>query len=132
MAALCDVGCSCGRSGHSNACGWGHFSSVGSGRLADKSKRNKRKYSSAYYALVTDSQRCLLTMATIETIFFIDVITAAIAVLILLVFLKIPVHTKALNKQTTSYLTDMKLGFSYIKNHAFLKNSFCFSLYSLS
>ena len=68
----------------------------------------------------------LLSMATIETIFFIDVVTAAIAVLILLVFLKIPVHMKALNKQTTSYLTDMKLGFSYIKNHAFLKKFFLF------
>jgi MFS transporter, DHA3 family, macrolide efflux protein len=44
----------------------------------------------------------LLSMATIETIFFIDVVTAAIAVMILLVFLKIPVHMKALNKQTTS------------------------------
>ena len=38
----------------------------------------------------------LLTMASIETIFFIDVITAAIAIFTLLAFLKIPAHAKAL------------------------------------
>lgn len=43
----------------------------------------------------------LLTMTSLEIIFFVDVVTAAIAVTILLVFLKIPVHAKALEKQTT-------------------------------
>jgi MFS transporter, DHA3 family, macrolide efflux protein len=68
----------------------------------------------------------LLTMATMEAIFFIDVITAAIAVFILLIFLKIPVHAKAAEKQTTSYLTDLKQGFAYIQNHAFVKKFFVF------
>jgi DHA3 family macrolide efflux protein-like MFS transporter len=35
----------------------------------------------------------LLTLTSIEIIFFIDVVTAALAVLILLVFLQIPIHT---------------------------------------
>lgn len=68
----------------------------------------------------------LLTMATMEAIFFIDVITAAIAVFILLIFLRIPVHAKAAEKQTTSYLTDLKQGFTYIQNHAFVKKFFVF------
>lgn len=68
----------------------------------------------------------LLTMASIETIFFIDVITAAIAIFTLLAFLKIPAHAKALQKQTTSYFTDLQEGFTYIRNHDFLKKFFMF------
>ncbi|TNJ62612.1 MFS transporter [Paenibacillus hemerocallicola] len=68
----------------------------------------------------------LLTVATIETIFFIDVITAAIAVVTLLLFLRVPVHAKALEKQTTSYFSDMRQGFVYIKNHDYVKQFFLF------
>jgi MFS transporter, DHA3 family, macrolide efflux protein len=68
----------------------------------------------------------LLTMASLETIFFIDVVTAAIAIFILLVFLPIASHAKALQKQTTSYFTDLKQGFTYIKHHDFLKSFFLF------
>ena len=59
----------------------------------------------------------LLTMARIEVIFFIDVITAAVAVLILLLFLHVPVHTKALKKQRITYFGDMREGINYIKNY---------------
>jgi MFS transporter, DHA3 family, macrolide efflux protein len=68
----------------------------------------------------------LLTMASMEAIFFIDVITAAIAVFILLAFLQIPIHAKAAEKQTTSYFSDLKQGFIYIQNHAFVKTFFVF------
>jgi DHA3 family macrolide efflux protein-like MFS transporter len=68
----------------------------------------------------------LLTFQTIEMIFFIDVITAAIAIFILLAFLKIPVHAKALLKQKISYFIDMKQGFFYIKEHDYLKKYFIF------
>lgn len=68
----------------------------------------------------------LLTKASIEAIFFIDVITAAIAILILLLFLKVPSHAKALSKPTTSYFTDMKEGVKYIKNHGYVKRFFLF------
>ena len=68
----------------------------------------------------------LLTMASMEIIFFIDVITAAIAIFILLTFLKVPAHAKALQKQTTSYYSDLKEGFNYIKNHDFIKKFFTF------
>ncbi|MEJ9218542.1 MFS transporter [Paenibacillus glucanolyticus] len=68
----------------------------------------------------------LLTMATIEIIFFIDVITAAIAILTLLFLLKIPLHQKAASAQTTGYLDDFKKGLDYIGQHAFLKTFFIF------
>ncbi len=63
----------------------------------------------------------LLTVTTIEMIFFIDVITAAIAIITVFFFLHIPVHAKAMQEQTNDYLTDLKLGIEYIKNHDFLK-----------
>lgn len=68
----------------------------------------------------------LLTMATIETIFFIDVVTAAIAVSLLLLFLHVPIHAKALNRQAVSYLSDMREGLAYIKNHDYVKRFFMF------
>ncbi|SDI10003.1 MFS transporter [Desulfosporosinus hippei] len=68
----------------------------------------------------------LLTMATIELIFFIDVITAVIAVLVLLLFLHVPVHAKALEKQTLSYFRDLCDGFNYIRSHGYVKRFFLF------
>lgn len=68
----------------------------------------------------------LLGMASMEIIFFIDVVTAAIAIGTLLLFLKIPLHEKAKDKQTTSYLSDFKLGLQYVNSHDFLKKFFLF------
>lgn len=68
----------------------------------------------------------LLSVANMETIFFIDVLTAAVAVSILLLFLKAPVHAKAMEKQTTSYYSDMFEGYRYIRKHGFLKKIFLF------
>ncbi|GIO83302.1 hypothetical protein J25TS5_02340 [Paenibacillus faecis] len=68
----------------------------------------------------------LLTKASIVSIFFIDVITAAIAILTLLLFFNIPAHEKASEKQATGYFSDLKEGLLYIKNHRFLKIFFLF------
>ncbi|AWI11004.1 MFS transporter [Caldibacillus thermoamylovorans] len=68
----------------------------------------------------------LLGMATMEIIFFIDVVTATIAIGTLLIFLKIPLHEKAKDKQTTSYLSDFKLDLQYVNSHDFLKKFFLF------
>ncbi len=73
----------------------------------------------------------LLTMATIETIFFIDVVTAAIAVAIMLMFLKVPAHARAMQKEKISYFTDLNAGFAYIKNHAFVKQFFLYNAFFL-
>jgi DHA3 family macrolide efflux protein-like MFS transporter len=68
----------------------------------------------------------LMTFASIEAIFFIDVATAAIAVSILLFFLKVPPHARATQKLELSYFHDLKQGFAYIGNHAYVKSFFIF------
>jgi len=68
----------------------------------------------------------LLTLAPIETIFLIDVVTAAIAIVTLLAFLHVPVHAKAMEKPTTSYFSDLREGFAYIKSHDYVKTFFVF------
>lgn len=68
----------------------------------------------------------LLTIASIEIIFFIDVITAALAVLVLFLFLQVPAHAKALQKPTIGYFSDMREGFMYINEHGYVKKMFLF------
>lgn len=68
----------------------------------------------------------LLATTSIEIIFFIDVITAVIAIVTLLAFLKISTHEKAAEKHTTSYFSDFKQGLQYVNNHAFLKTFFLY------
>lgn len=68
----------------------------------------------------------LLSITTIEYLFFIDVITAAIAVFTLLFFLQISTHKKALEKQEVGYFDDFKNGLVYISHHNFLKKIFTF------
>jgi DHA3 family macrolide efflux protein-like MFS transporter len=69
----------------------------------------------------------LLGIASIDKIFFIDVITAAAAISILLIFLHVPPHAKALEKKKVSYFNDMREGIKYIGNHAFIRTIFIFS-----
>lgn len=68
----------------------------------------------------------LLSIASITAIFLTDVITAAIAIITLLFFLNIPVHGKALQKQSNSYFNDLREGFAYIKNNNFVRKFFVF------
>ena len=68
----------------------------------------------------------LLTVTTLGKIFFIDVVTAAIAVSVLLIFLRVPAHAKALEKQNVSYFKDMRIGFDYIGKHDFLIRYFLY------
>jgi len=69
----------------------------------------------------------LLTTTRIEMIFLIDVVTAAIAIAALFTLVKIPAHKKASETQTSvSYFHDIRMGFGYIRSHAFLKNLFLF------
>ena len=70
----------------------------------------------------------LLTITKIEMIFFIDVITAAAAIFMMIVFLHVPAHSKALKKQDNSYFEDMKKGIIYIKNHEYIKKFFLFCI----
>lgn len=71
----------------------------------------------------------LLTIASIEAIFFIDVFTALIAVFVFLFFIKVPSHAKALNRSTTSYFADMKDGIRYIRTHKYIKHFIIFCIF---
>ncbi|MBG9586311.1 MFS transporter [Cytobacillus firmus] len=68
----------------------------------------------------------LIAMASLEVIFFIDVITAAIAIVTLMTFVKIAVHKKASAEQTASYFSDFKQGLQYVNSNPFLKKFFLF------
>ncbi|MBC7960562.1 MAG: MFS transporter, partial [Vallitaleaceae bacterium] len=61
----------------------------------------------------------ILTIMTVETAFFIDVVTAAMAITIMF-FLKIPPHKKAAEKQSGGYFDDLKEGFKYVKQNDFI------------
>lgn len=62
----------------------------------------------------------LMSLAPIQYIFFIDVITAIIGVFTLGFFVKVPIHHRANEKSPLSYFEDMKIGFSYIRSHKYL------------
>jgi DHA3 family macrolide efflux protein-like MFS transporter len=68
----------------------------------------------------------LLTLASITLIFFIDVVTAALAISVLLFFLRVPPHARALQAQETGYFADMKLGLRYIREHRYLLSFFAY------
>lgn len=67
----------------------------------------------------------LLSFARLEYIFFVDVITAILAVSLVLA-LKVPPHAKAAGAQVTSYLEDLKAGLVYIGTSSTLKTLFVF------
>jgi len=56
----------------------------------------------------------LLAVTTIERIFFIDVATAAVAVLALLFFLKVPPRRQAEGRPAAGYFADLRDGWRYI------------------
>ena len=62
----------------------------------------------------------LMSLAPIQYIFFIDVITAIIGVCTLGFFVNVPLHQKAKVQSTLTYFEDMKIGFSYIQSHKYL------------
>jgi len=68
----------------------------------------------------------LMSLWPLKQIFFLDVGTAALAIAILVFFLRVPAHEKASLPQTVSYFEDMKLGFRYIRDHRFLVPYFVF------
>lgn len=66
----------------------------------------------------------LMTLVTLDKIFLIDVATAAAAIVILIFFLRVPVHSGALQTGKTGYWQDLRQGFRYIAGNGFVKRSF--------
>ena len=67
----------------------------------------------------------LLTVASLEAIFMVDVVTAIVAILALFI-LQVPVHAKALEQHKLDYFVDLKEGMRYIKNHDYIRKFFTF------
>lgn len=67
----------------------------------------------------------LISLARLEAIFFIDVVTAILAIGLLLA-LRVAAHQKSTQKQSTGYLDDLKEGLRYIGGHATIKKLFVF------
>jgi DHA3 family macrolide efflux protein-like MFS transporter len=68
----------------------------------------------------------LLSFASIEIIFLIDVVTAAAAIAILLTWVAVPDHRGEAGKEPGGYFEEMKQGLRFIQNHVFLKQYFAF------
>jgi len=68
----------------------------------------------------------LLSFASIEIIFLIDIVTAAVAIAILLAWVRVPDHRGESAGEPGGYFTEMKQGLLYIRNHTFLKPYFAF------
>ena len=72
----------------------------------------------------------LMSFAAIEVIFFIDVVTAALAIAVMLLFVHVPPHHKALQKQETGYFEDFRTGLGYIRQHRFVLLFFICAVFS--
>jgi len=66
----------------------------------------------------------LMTFAPLEALFFLDVVTAIIAIFILFFFVKIPqkeeTELKIPVQNSKNYFSELKEGLKYIKNHGFV------------
>jgi len=67
----------------------------------------------------------MLSFSRLEAIFFVDVITAILAVSLLLI-LKVPPHQKAAAEQKPGYFDDLKAGLAYIGQNRTIKTLFIF------
>jgi DHA3 family macrolide efflux protein-like MFS transporter len=70
----------------------------------------------------------LISVFPIEITFAIDVLTAAAAIMILRFFVKSEKQAVAPNHVKVGYFTDLKLGFGYIRKHAFVGRFFAYMI----
>jgi len=69
----------------------------------------------------------LLTFMPLQTIFYIDVLTAALAIAVLLLLVDVPTHQRAQARLETGHLHDLKEGIAYVRGHDFLMRFFAYS-----
>ncbi len=62
----------------------------------------------------------LVSLVPMQTVFLIDLATAALAIGILLFFLPVPPHAKAAGQRRPTYAEDLRLGFRYVREHRYL------------
>jgi DHA3 family macrolide efflux protein-like MFS transporter len=76
---------------------------------------------SGIYLLSPLVSASVMSLASLQTLFLIDVVTAAIAICILYFLVKVPLaERKTENKEKTSHFTDLMDGLKYLKYHKYL------------
>ena len=80
---------------------------------------------SVMFILSPAAAGALLSFTELEYTFFIDVSTAAAAIVIM-ILLKVPLHEKAKLKQKGGYLGDLKAGLKYVLGSGFFRSYFLF------
>ncbi|MCE5234430.1 MAG: MFS transporter [Clostridiaceae bacterium] len=70
----------------------------------------------------------LLGFLPIQSIFYIDVVTASAAILILLFLVKAPKRFRPAEASAKGYFEDMAAGLRYVKEHGFIKAFFAFTV----
>ena len=68
----------------------------------------------------------LLAVMPLQTIFYIDVLTAVLAIAVLLFLVDVPAHERAQSSTGTSYLHDLKEGIGYVRGHDFVMRFFAY------
>lgn len=68
----------------------------------------------------------LLTISPLQTIFFIDVATAALAIAVLALGVRVPAHDRANAPTGTSYFHDLKEGLRYVRSHGYVLRFFAY------
>lgn len=69
----------------------------------------------------------LLSFLPLQTIFYIDVATAVLAIAVLLLLVDVPAHQRALSAAGTSHLHDLKEGIGYVRSHGFVARFLAYS-----
>ncbi len=62
----------------------------------------------------------LVSLVPMHTVFLVDLATAAVAIAVLALFLRVPPHARAEASGKPSYFTDLRLGFRYVREHRYL------------
>lgn len=80
---------------------------------------------SVMFILSPAAAGALLSFTRLEYTFFIDVSTAAVAIVIM-ILLKVPLHEKARLRQKGGYFDDLKAGIKYVAGSGFFRSYFIF------
>ena len=62
----------------------------------------------------------LVSLVPMHVVFLIDLATAALAIAVLVLFLRVPPHARAAAVARPTYFADLRLGFRYVREHRYL------------
>lgn len=68
----------------------------------------------------------LMSYTPLQTIFYVDVVTAVLAIAVLWLGVKVPAHQRAQSPTGSSYFQDLREGLDYIRRHAFVARFFTY------